>query len=198
MAYKQHFIEWFSGKGGTNKPNFMWVYTNVAGAGSGAMVDDIDGGFILTSGGGANYEANISFNNKRQFAYNGSVMIGVVKSAEVSGTDSFMSFSNDATAAAYLGGDHTASWEIENGTQYCNTSDGTSVSRTAIGSATAMGSGFRVGKVQCGSADIKLTVDGVLEVIKTTNRPTENMQPKLSVYGGGKPVSIRYMECYST
>ena len=43
MAYKQHFVEWFSGKGGTNKPNFAWDRT-VNGA-TATMVDDIDGGF---------------------------------------------------------------------------------------------------------------------------------------------------------
>ena len=78
------------------------------------------------------------------------------------------------------------------------TSDGSSHSRTPLASATAMGSGFRVGKVECGSANIKLSVDGVLEVTKTTNSPSAKLQPKFSVYGNTKTASVRYMEAYNT
>ena len=191
---KQRFVEWFSGK---QIPSY-WNTNNTTGTGTFAMADTVDGGFIITSGTGANYESNINFNNKRQYAHDGSVMIGVVQAVATSGSDVFMSLSNDATAAAYLGGDNTASWEIEGGTQYCNTSDGTSVTRTALTSATAMGTGFRVGKVECGTANIKLTVDGVLEVVKTTNRPASAMQPKFSVFGNGKALSVKYMEAYNT
>jgi len=191
---KQHFWEYFSGA----TLNSRWTTTNVTGSGTFAMADSADGGFIMTTGSGANYESNISFNNKRQFAHDGSIMIGVVQAVATSGSDAFMSLSDNATAAAYVGGDNTASWEIEGGTQYCNTSDGTSVTRTALTSATAMGTGFRVGKVECGTANIKLTVDGVLEVVKTTNRPASAMQPKFSVFGNGKALSVKYMEAYNT
>ena len=58
MAYKQHFIEWFSGK---QLPSY-WTKVDISGTNTFAMVDSVDGGFQITSGSGAYNRASIWFN----------------------------------------------------------------------------------------------------------------------------------------
>ena len=57
-------------------------------------------------------------------------------------------------------------------------------------------------KITCGSADILLTIDGVLDITKTTNRPTLKMQPFVEgqSFGstGARKISVRYMEALNT
>jgi len=192
---KQHFWDWFSGGALDSK---RWTYLNITGAGSGAMSDSVNGGYAITTSGGAVRESNISFNNVREYSHTGCVSIWVAQATATSGQDTHLGFSDDATSPSYTSSDNQANWEIDSGTQYLLTSDGSSASRTALTSATAMGSAFRVGKVECGSANIKLTIDGVLEVTKTTNRPSTALQPKFSVYGMTKTGSVRYCEAYNT
>jgi hypothetical protein len=60
---------------------------------------------------------------------------------------------------------------------------------------------YHTTKLECGSADIKLTVDGVLKVTKTTNIPTVKLQPVCFVESRdatAREGRIRYMECYNT
>lgn len=193
---KQRVVDEFSG---ATLDVTKWTKTDVTGSNTFAIDQDtVDGGFKIITAGGANREANISFNNIREFSHTGCVSIWVAQATATSGSDVHLGFSNDATSASYVASDHQANWEIDSGTQYLLTSDGSSASRTALSSTTAMGTGWRVGKVECGSANIKLTIEGVLEVTKTTNRPSAALQPKFSVYGNGKTGSVRYCEAYNT
>jgi len=190
----QHMVEWFTGK---SLNTDRWTYLNVTGGGSGAMANSIDGGYAITTTS-SNKESNITFNDIRQYSQTGSVTIWVAQSNNTSGTDVHLGLSNDALSASYIATDHQANWELDGSNQYLLTSDGSSASRTPISSGTATGSGFRNGKVECKSTNLQLTVDGVLEVTKTSNRPNAVMQPKFSVYGSTKTASVRYCEAYNT
>ena len=72
---KQHFWDYFSGA----TLNSRWTFTNHLGAGSGAMSDSVDGGYIVTTASATNNRSGISFNDIRPFAHDGSVMIASVK-----------------------------------------------------------------------------------------------------------------------
>ena len=194
----QHFWYFFSGSNFSNYASRGWTYTDVTGVGTGGMVNAVNGGFSITTGGGANRESNISFNDKRQYSPTGSVVIWVAKATATSGSDVHLGFSNDATSASYQTSDHQANWEIDGGTQYLLTTGGSGATSTPIASGTAMGSDFRVGKIVCGATTISLSIDGVLEATNSANLPSEIMQPKFSVYGNAKTGSVTYCEAYNT
>jgi len=197
MAYKQHFIEWFSGK---SLPSY-WNTTNVTGTGTFAMNDSVDGGFSISSGANANDESYINFNNKRQFSPTGSVIIFVSKKFFTGGSDGIemgglrSNITNSNADNALLENSSGGS-EIPN----LRTSDGSSTTKAA---STATGdTSFHAWSITCGSSNIILSEDGVTEVTKTTNRPRIPMQPFYGVLNssvsGADVVNIRYMECYNT
>ena len=79
MAYKQHFIEWFSGK---QLPSYWNVNTNSTVA----MADEVDGGIKLTKSTANGSWATLSFSNyKRPFSNTGCVMHQVFKASTTSG-----------------------------------------------------------------------------------------------------------------
>ena len=80
MAYKQHFIEWFSGK---QLPSY-WTSTQFYGNGSDAMSDEIDGGYKITGGTvGGSQSQIIGFNDKCQFSHTGSEVNTVIKMSHI-------------------------------------------------------------------------------------------------------------------
>tara|TARA_B110000285_G_scaffold214766_1_gene260478 strand:+ start:126 stop:320 length:195 start_codon:yes stop_codon:yes gene_type:complete len=63
-----------------------------------------------------------------------------------------------------------------------------------------MDTNWHINKLDFSSGDIKVHVDGVLEITKTTNRPTGNAQPEVWVNGQSSTAtthSIRYLEVYN-
>ncbi len=79
------------------------------------------------------------------------------------------------------------------------TSDGT-LSFTATD--VTLDSNFHSIKLEGTSANVQLTLDGVLKVTKTTNRPTSNVQPQMYVLdlatSSAKTGQCRYLEVFNT
>ena len=195
MAYKQHFIEWFSGK---QLPAY-WTEKNHIGTGTFAMVDSVDGGFSIDSGATSTHNSSINFNNKRQYSYNGSVIIGVWKRVDTTMIGAFGGIS-DAT----VGADPTVEF-----TRFSNDSAVTNIYLRSADASTASNTESDIpndqewhnGKIEFGSSDIKGTLDGVLKITKTTNLPTVKLQPYVWSYtrtAAAAETRIRYMECYNT
>ena len=197
MAYKQHFIEWFSGKGGTNKPNFAWEFRSIAGV-TGAMSDSIDGGFVLTAGTGGNDRGEISFNDVGQFNLSGSVMIAVSKISSITNVNSWVGLLEARTQDAdfgYFGNIST----ISSTKLSLNTNNSSGSSDTQ--SSCNMDTNWHTRKLIFSTSGVQGYIDGVLEVDHSSNKPTGNAQPEVWVNGlnsTSSTNSVRYMECYNT
>ena len=72
MAYKQHFIEWFSGK---SLPSY-WGSTGTV-----AMSDEVDGGLKLSNSGGTNGKLGfgVTTDTGAVYSHTGCKMISVAK-----------------------------------------------------------------------------------------------------------------------
>tara|TARA_R110002124_G_scaffold286388_1_gene467167 strand:+ start:567 stop:1694 length:1128 start_codon:yes stop_codon:yes gene_type:complete len=173
-----------------------WTQTNVTGTGTFAMSDEADGGYSVKSGATTNNQSNIDFNNINQYSQTASVFICVFKRVTA---NSFVTFGgmtlntdNDRNLA-----------KITNDTSLTNlglrTGDASSVSTTE--GSVANHTNFTVGKIECGSANIKSYIDGVLDVTKTTSRPADALQPfcltfaRTASAGEGR---FKYFEAYNT
>jgi len=190
---KQHFVEWFSG----SVLDSIWTQTNISGSNTFSMNDSVDGGFniIIDSSTAA---GEIDFNNKRQYEETGSICIAVFRRNTTTGT------LIDAGFSGNLLGDNNqkaAVRSFNSNTNYSLITGNVSSGSDTQGSV-ALDTIFHVHKIECGSANIKLTIDGVLDVTKTTFRPTIPLQPFFKVDGEPSTASIsgdiRYLECYNT
>jgi len=191
---KQRVVEWFSGSSlDTNR----WTKKDSVSAGTFAMVDATDEGFsIIGSATAADIHA-IDFNNIRHYSQIASVTIAVWR--RVSTTDSAIRcgfvdlFANDSNVA------------------YCQDFSGTTFKILRTGDATAttntnttvaIDTVFHVYKTECRSADVQLSIDGVLEATNTTTLPTKNMQPtflNIAVATGiNKEGRIKKLEAFNT
>jgi hypothetical protein len=197
MAYKQHFIEWFSGK---QLPSY-WTTRNKIGTGTFAMADEVDGGYKITVQATASGQSSADFNNKRQYSPTSSVFIYVAKDYKVGSAGGFeVGFHNNTTGFGSLnscgiGGD------LGTPALMARSADASTFSQTAMSST--YDTSWHTFKTVLGSSDLKYYVDEVLDVTKTTNRPTAKMQPTFGVGTGSSSINpqaigVRYMECYNT
>jgi hypothetical protein len=192
---KQHFVEWFSG----SALDSIWTQTNIVGTGGFVMEDSVDGGFKLSCGTNVNDHSEIDFNNKRQYAHNGSVFITVTKKGATGGSDlaTYYGFvSNITSGATNEAGISDSSF----GNASLSTADAST--RSLTGGTVNTGTAWHTHKIETSASNVVWYVDGVLNVTKTTNRPTITMQPHARILNtstsGIDDMWIRYMECYNT
>ena len=194
MAYKQHFIEWFSG----SDISSIWTKTNTVGTGTFAMNDSVDGGYGITVSGTANNRSSINFNNKRQYNQDACEFIGVVQ-AETVGNTMFFGLSSGLdpfTTAGHSGAYYNNSTGA--GAQSFGSCDGTTQSGTAFGTETASWQSI---KIALDGTDLKGYVNGTLQVTKSTNYPIVKMQPIMQIRTYDEATvtaSTRYIEAYNT
>lgn len=189
---KQRFVEWFSG----TALEAIWTTRNLAGVNTYSMADAVDEGFdITTAGGNADY-AEIDFNDFRHYVETACICIFVGRRVG-DNTGYFTGLTNDTSNNKF----HTARYEDSSLTtnKSLGTVDGTAYSST--GSDVARDTAWTGVKIECGSANIKLYLAGVLKITKTTNRPAAKLQPFVSVFGNNASVAqgrTRYFEAYNT
>lgn len=192
---KQRVIEWFSGSA---LNTHRWTQTNEQGASTFAMVDSADEGFGITTGSTNGDASNINFNNKRAFSATASEMIAVVKRV---GDQSLTAVGISNSTATPAGSHHNAFYldSTLRSFKALLTTDGTMQSITD--SDIAIDTNWHTIKIVCSVSDIKLYIDGVLKVTKTTNRPSSAMQPifrSANAAAVARESRIRYGEWYST
>ena len=195
MAYKQHFIEWFSGK---QIPSY-WTKTDIQGTNQFLMQDDSSqggGGFSIITGTTSSDQAEIDFNNKRQYSQTGSVFIMVARRN-----------SNPALFRAGFTGNITDSntnrTVIENDSSQSKFRLGCYDASTGGETATSQDVDgiWRNHKLEFTSTSLTLKMNGTLEATRTTNLPSIAQQPYFfgqTLSGASSELSIRYMECYNT
>ena len=193
---KSHFWEWFDGD---DRDTTRWTFNDIAGTGSGAMADAADEGYQITSGTNAFDRSSISFNDKRHFSETGSVVLGTARRVDANTLCHFgLGDSNDIST-----GTTNDSAEINDRPavtyKRLHTADGATGSETD--STVLVGTTYSSYKIECTSSNILATINGVLEVTKTTNRPANRLQPVFlcrSATSGAKNIRIRYIEAYNT
>ena len=197
MAYKQHFIDWCSGKGGTNRTDFKWVFRSISGT-SGAMESSIDGGFKLSASSAGNSRGEISFNdNSRPFDLQNSVLICVNKSETIANVKNWVGLLR-AKAQNDDFGQFGCMSDYSSTKNSLNTYRGGSESNTQ--SSRNMDTDWHVNKIDFSSGDVNAYVDGNLEITKTTDLPIGNAQPVFWINGltsNSTEHSMRYLEVYN-
>tara|TARA_R110000803_G_scaffold178699_1_gene241119 strand:- start:649 stop:1233 length:585 start_codon:yes stop_codon:yes gene_type:complete len=194
MAYKQHFVEWFSGK---QIPSYWTLTDDLSGsAGSVSMVDAVDGGVKVTAAAVAGSQAtNISFNDKRQYSKDGSVMIFVAKRDSETGL-----FDCGFTSSKMIANNWSYVRNRQTNTYYdLSSSDG---STSQVSSDVPTDASWHTHKIELNGANQLLSIDGSLKVTKSSDYPTLDQQPLIRVHNlgnaSGVPVYCRYVECYNT
>jgi len=190
---KQHFIEWFSGK---QLPSY-WFKSNITNTGTFSMKDAVDGGFSIASPATSGSRQALGFNNIRQYSHNSSVCITIFRRVVEADADSYSGFKFDDTNSTFLDTSvvSQASYAGDIGL-YTGDASAATNAQSDIDADTD----FHVFKIENGSSNIKLTIDGVLKITKTTNRPTQKMQPYVLNSANAsavKETEIRYFEAYN-
>ena len=195
MAYKQHFIEWFSGK---QIPSY-WTLTAIIGSATYGMNDEVDGGMYLSATSSGNSAYEFSFNDKRQYSPTGSVVNTVMR---INQTDTgnyyawiglgYTSNVNSAVVGRSTGSTHFG----------LRTYDSTGYGGWAY-SDIPLDTVWHHNKMENTTADTQLSIDGVLKVTKTTNKPSAKMQPEIFAQAISNPssatkIDCRYYEVYNT
>jgi len=187
-----HFVEWFSG---SSWPSNWTLYDSV-GTGSATMADEVDGGAFLSCSTSASSYRVAWFNNKRHYDHSGSVIIFTLKrtSGEAYAHAGLCNTRDAETDDAYMQDNSASTYK------FLRTGDASTNSQTD--SSIAVDTSWHNFKIEIGSSNVKLYIDGVLEVTKTTNRPTAKMQPRMLIGSTGtattKTMQIRYLEAYNT
>ena len=202
MAYKQHFVEWFSGK---SLPSY-WTVFNYSGTNTFAMSDEVNGGLKITTGTGGDNRGLIRFqdassNAIRQYSSTASVCISVFK--RVTGdTRTWSGFTSGTGDQAVNSGNNAAITDESSQTyKRAISSDGSALS--GIVTTVPIDTSYHSAKVEMRSSDFQATIDGSLQVTKSTNLPSgvarvEPVFGNWSIASSAKVGHITYMEAYNT
>ena len=199
-SIKQHFIEWFSGK---QLPSY-WNYHDISGTGTKGMVDDVDGGYFIKSGGGNGTHSKIDFNDKRQYSPVGSNVNWVHKTSRTdNGVIWFTGFGYDKNHNEWSGINHQAVCfsDSDNGVFKLRTENASSYNDTAT--TISIDTSYHSENIVCRSTGIDLKIDGTTGATNTTALPTVAMQPIFvaAQRGSDSPNAqhnVIYCEVYNT
>lgn len=190
----QHFVEWFSGK----ELGHYWTLTQIVATCTATISDSVDGGMLFqTDSGSGSPSACLTFNNKRQYNPAGFRFISICQKNDNNlgikggiGNDKVV---NPSHYAFMMEGSFVSYKSLE-------TKDGSTASLTA--SSIALSQNAFTYDIEGTSSNVKLGINGNLEVTKTTNRPTAACQPFLYIQSRStaavKDYNVRYLECYNT
>lgn len=194
---KQHFIEWFSG----DDLDTIWTKFNSGPpTGTFAMKDEVDGGYsVLMANSTVTIRNAICQGNLSHYSATGSVSIIIAKKVtDVVNFATEYGFSNDLLLQSHFSIAYSDTGDA-NFSIY--TYDGTTSSRTQ--GSVPRDIVWRCFKIENTSSNNKMTINGTLDVTKTTNRPVNDMQ----IYCAGlayttgasdKEIRVRYVEAYNT
>ena len=162
------------------------------------MEDGVDGGYAITPAGVLDAGA-ITFSDKRQYAYNGSVCICVTYKIDVGGRYRVgLGESENLTLGTI---DKATVVDGASGFIQLETADGTTPNNTDT-NITGNTTTVHTHKIETKASSVDLSIDGVFKVTNTTEIPLTQLQPVFLARGGGgagnHKSAIRYMECYNT
>ena len=199
MAYKQHFIDWFSGTSGAS----YWNIVNPSGSGASLKgKDEVNGGMVLTSGTGSNNNGFCGFNGKNQFSKSGFVQIAVWRLDPTSTGHSFNQAQCGMASQTNDNGQDCAHWTIRKNQTYIDYRTRSGGTGGFIATTTPIDNNFHHTKIQANSASsYSFTLDHVLAGTNTSNLPQSDLSPFIKADDSAQVPSvlgIKYMECYNT
>ena len=199
MAYKQHFVDWFTGK----QASSYWNLVQVGGSGSTFVgKDEVNGGMIMKSGTSGNNNAFWGFNAKNQFSRSGFVQIAVWRLDPSSSTHSYIQAQCGMASETNNNGSDCAHWTIRRNQTYIDYRTRSGGTSAFIATTTPIDTNFHHTKIQANSASsYDFTLDHVLAGTNTSNLPQVDLSPFLKCDDSGQQpdvLGIKYMECYNT
>ena len=194
---KQHFWEYFSGA----TLNSRWTQRNVTLTGTFGISDSVDDGMFISTNSSVTSIQHLDFNEIRPFSNVGSVFIGVAKRVTATSESAvrigLWDLITDGTGNKALSMNRTdeTNYKLE-------TSNAGTQSSSNTDTPIPIDTNWHVHKIETSTPNVKLTMDGILEVTKTTDKPATNLMPVLQVAGwsgaGVRTMNCRYVECYNT
>lgn len=174
---KLGFYDWLMGNGVDTD---IWRNYVDSGAAEVVMADDIDEGLQIRTGAASASIGSIDFNGIRPFSHTASLIFLIAKRVTTTNAKAIAGFNGLTTGS--LDGLNSALYYDETSATFKElyTSDGSTSSKTDTD--VAVDTSFHNVTIECGSANIKLSLENVLKVTKTTNRPTSKLQPVLGAY----------------
>ena len=195
---KQHFWDWFSG----DSPNSRWTLEQLIGGDSTFTASDsVDGGMNFANTSTNNRVANIHFNNKRQYAYDGSTFIWVVKRNSATSLGILLDIGlNGATGQTST--NSIVFRQYDDGSSFVGALSKSATVESTTATDVATNSNMQVLKCAIDSTNAIYSINGVTKVTKTTNLPVAKMQPKIRMDNvtetGVRDVNMTYLEVYNT
>ena len=211
---RQWFQEWFTGKS-LNTDIWGTGYTN--GTGAFAMIDSVDGGFKITSGGShANNNSWISFHANvtsitapnKQFSPYSSVIIDVMKYplaksvyATAGGGFSSTGRGDQATSSGESNAVHLVNVSAGANFRFITTNAGNTQISYGADTSVAFDNNYHCNKIELKSSSAENTLDGVLVATLTGQLPAHDQAPCYGSqgYSNSNPaIQLLYVEAYNT
>tara|TARA_R110002074_G_scaffold23932_1_gene71857 strand:+ start:900 stop:1565 length:666 start_codon:yes stop_codon:yes gene_type:complete len=201
---KQRFVENFSGD---SLNTDRWIYNLFNGTGAGVMLDEVDGGFKMSSTAtGGTSESMIAFDDIRQYSHTGSTWIAVVKSTNTIALNHSSSLAGlKSLDDNQFNGGNLAGFKKETNNNNYISYHSTATGGQFGGATTGVGQdqNYHTWKGELSSSDYKLTEAGILRTSETTYLPVSKLQPFVYHYGyqpsaGSGNTHCNYFEAYNT
>jgi len=199
---KQRVVETFSGDA---LDTDRWDLTDINGGTSGAMVDEVDGGYKVSFSTQASAWGGLTFSNKRQFDLQANDSIFVAKRTFGSASGGFRAGIANSTSTNE---NNTVTWSTNtaaspNGKFFIWTkTEAEGWSQVKVESTTTIDDNWHVGKLESRSSGVNFILDGVTAATHGTGQGSEKAQPYIAGYGtnteSGRSFSVRYCEVYNT
>ena len=191
MAYKQHFIEWFSGK---QIPSYWGT------AGTVAMSDEVDGGLKLSNSGGTHGKLGfgVTTDTGAVYSHTGCKMISVAKVHQTG--NGFYMFHGMADIIYTPNTFHIALPANNSVFKLGSWGGGSTSSQTS--STVSLDTNWHKFELEITSSQVMtMEIDDVTTTTRTVNPPQNEMQPFNQIQqdsAGTYSTSMRYLECYNT
>ncbi len=195
---KTRVVEFFDGE----LLDTRWVFTDLTGVGSGAMLNAVDGGYTVTTGATSGNQSSISYGGTApsHFCTNNTVVIAIVE-RPVASMQTLVGMSEKANLC---GACCSSLMAAENDTCDTNyqllTNDGTTAKTTAT--CTAIDTTRRVLKLDLDACTVSLFLcGGAADATHVCNLPNAALHPTFHVKSrasGTKAGRISYLEAYNT
>ncbi len=180
---------WFDG----NALRSWWNETVFGGGGTVSMADAVGEGLKIVTNAISSDGKQIDFNDIRHYLETASVLIGTFRSILTTTQQNMVGFRGPKVGNDFaIGGVHTDKDAVN---YIMRTADATTASFEST--TVALDTVFHVHKIEMGSSNIKHSMDGVLEITKTTNRPVSKQQPVFFAQtrtSSAREAHIRYLE----
>jgi len=188
---RQHWWDWFDG----NNIRNWWTLTNKVGSGTANIEDTVDGGMVLSTSNAASAETDLDFNAIRPFDNDNSILITIGKRVTASGRLIIGLVNNRSLSAP------GAFYQDSGASTFKNLTTRDASAQSTTDTDVNTDTNFTGVKIELTAADVKLFLEGVLKVTKTTNLPTAKLQPLINsrfIGTGTSVVNVRYIEAFNT